>query len=178
MKNKIIESIINIIFILSILLLIYSGTILLYSKISHGMKYKQAEMIYIDYEYKELNYTREQVRSEIENMVGKLPYFYKEKNILSTKRRYGETNLVLRIITMDNSIDTYTYIFNFAHEYLHLKFITGSERFVNFETFKLLYNSGNEDFKNIALKYANDDMRGYIDKDYQCWYYIKEYLKI
>ena len=68
-------------FILSILLLIYSGTILLYSKISHGMKYKQAEMTYIDYEYNELNYTREQVRSEIENMVGKLPYFYKEKKI-------------------------------------------------------------------------------------------------
>lgn len=68
------------------------------------------------------------------------------------------------------------YIFNFAHEYMHLKYMTSSERFVNFEAFKLLYNSDDECFRNVAIMYANQDMYGNIPETYSCWYYIKEYL--
>ena len=77
---------------------------------------------------------------------------------------------------MQDNADIVDYIFNFAHEYMHLKYMTASERFVNFEAFKLLYESDDERFRNVAILYATQDMYGNIPEHYSCWYYIKDYL--
>lgn len=162
-----------IVLIVLIVLSIYPITIAIYSLTSHKLPFQYAESAYIDFEYKEIGYTHKQVREHIEQLVGKLPYFYRERDILTSKNRYGETNLILRILTMHKNLDSYNYIFSFTHEYLHLKYITASERFVNLKTFELLYNSENNDFKNVAIWYANRDMSGIIPHNYQCWAYIK-----
>lgn len=159
--------------IILIILSVYPITIAIYSLTSHKLPFQYATPTHIDFEYKKISYTHKQVREYIEQIVGKLPYFYREKDILISKNRYGETNLILRVVTIHNNLDIYNYIFSFAHEYLHLKYMTASERFVNLKTFELLYNSGNNDFRNVAIWYANRDMIGIIPHDYQCWAYIK-----
>lgn len=147
-----------------------------YIKTSHRMVYRQAEPVALTYTPREITYTREEVRNKIENLAGKQPYFYAEKDLYSRKRIYGETVFFIRLIIMQDNADIVDYIFNFAHEYMHLKYMTASERFVNFEAFKLLYESNDECFRNVAIMYATQDMYGNISEPYSCWYYIKEYL--
>lgn len=164
-------------------LLVIASTVLvcilglaLYIKTSHRMEYKQAEPIALTYTPREIAYTREKVRNKIETIAGKQLYFYAEQDLYSRKRIYGETVFFIRLIIMQDNSDIVDYIFNFAHEYMHLKYMTASERFVNFEAFKLLYESDDECFRNVAIMYANQDMYGNIPEPYSCWYYIKEYL--
>ena len=148
----------------------------IYIKTSHRMEYRQAEPVAIAYTPREITYTREEVRKKIENLAGKQLYFYAEKDLYSSKRIYGETVFFIRLIIMQDNADIVDYIFNFAHEYMHLKYMTASERFANFEAFKLLYESDDECFRNVAILYANQDMNGNIPESYSCWYYIKEYF--
>lgn len=147
-----------------------------YIKTSHRMEYRQAEPVALTYSPREITYTREEVRKKIENLAGKQQYFYAEKDLYSSKRIYGETVFFIRLIIMQYNADIVDYIFNFAHEYMHLKYMTASERFVNFEAFKLLYESNDECFRNVAIMYAKQDMNGNAPEPYSCWYYIKEYL--
>ncbi len=147
-----------------------------YIKTSYRMEYRQAEPVALEYTPREITYTREEVRNKIENLAGKQLYFYGEQDLFSRKRIYGETVFFIRLIIMQDNADIVDYIFNFAHEYMHLKYMTASERFVNFEAFKLLYESDDECFRNVAIMYANQDMYGNIPETYSCWYYIKEYL--
>ena len=147
-----------------------------YIKTSHRMEYRQAEPVALTYTPREITYTREEVRKKIENLAGKQLYFYGEQDLYSRKRIYGETVFFIRLIIMQYNADIVDYIFNFAHEYMHLKHMTASERFVNFEAFKLLYESNDECFRNVAIMYANQDMNGNIPEPYSCWYYIKDYL--
>ena len=148
-----------------------------YIKTSHRMEYRQAEPVAIAYTPREITYTREEVRNKIENLAGKQLYFYTEKDLYSSKRIYGETVFFIRLIIMQDNADIVDYIFNFAHEYMHLKYMTASERFVNFEAFKLLYESNDECFRNVAIMYAKQDMNGNIPEPYSCWGQIYEYLK-
>ena len=147
-----------------------------YIKTSHRMEYRQAEPVALAYTPREITYTREEVRNKIENLAGKQLYFYAEQDLFSRKQIYGETVFFIRLIIMQDNADIVDYIFNFAHEYMHLKYMTASERFVNFEAFKLLYDSDDECFHNVAIMYANQDMYGNIPEPYSCWYYIKDYL--
>ena len=174
-KNSKFLKIMKVLLIISLIILICQIGMTIYLFSSHKMEYKSAPPNPIAYEYKQVKYTKEEVRSKVEKIAGWLPYFYGEKDLLS-KQRYGETIFFLRLVIMHDDLDINNYIFNFAHEYMHLKYMTASERFVNFEAFKLLYESGDEYFRNVAIMYANQDMRGGIDKNYSCWYYIKEYL--
>lgn len=162
--------------IASIVLICIIG-LTIYIKTSHRMEYKQAEPIALTYTPREISYTREEVRKKIEDLAGKQQYFYGEQDLYSRKQIYGETVFFIRLIIMQDNADIVDYIFNFAHEYMHLKYMTASERFVNFEAFKLLYESGDECFRNVAIMYANQDMYGNIPETYSCWGQIYEYLK-
>ena len=149
----------------------------IYIKTSHRMEYRQAEPVALAYTPREITYTREEVRKKIENLAGKQLYFYAEKDLYSSKRIYGETVFFIRLIIMQYNSSIEDYIFNFAHEYMHLKYMTASERFVNFEAFKLLYESNDECFRNVAILYATQDMYGNIPESYSCWGQIYEHLK-
>ena len=65
-------------------------------------------------------------------------------------------------------------VWYYTHEILHKKLYSGNERFVQFETFKVLYESGIEYFKRVALYEASQMKYGF--KDYDCTYYVVQYL--
>ena len=64
-----------------------------------------------------------------------------------------------------------------THELVHLSYFTANERFTCFKAFQILYESGNNYFKNIALAYANNDFKGITSLEYSCAGYIEDYLK-
>lgn len=63
----------------------------------------------------------------------------------------------------------------YTHEIMHKVKFSSIERYVQFETFKTLYESGDEWYKNVALWQANLMRRGYID--YDCTWYVVQYLE-
>lgn len=67
-------------------------------------------------------------------------------------------------------------VWTFTHEVLHKKLYSANERFVEFETFKVLYESGNQYFQDVALWRASIMWKG--DKEYDCTWYILEYLDV
>lgn len=144
-------------------------------KIINKMNYITADYLPITYNIVYCD-SREQFRNDIEKLAGHQLYFYKEKDLTSVQR-YGQTVISIRLITMHNDLTDFEFMFYFTHEYLHLKLFTACERYINFQAFKLLYESGNETYKQVALQYASQDMRGYISYDYSCWGQIYEYLK-
>mgnify|MGYP004533906123 CR=1 FL=1 len=165
--------ILRILIIILSIFLIYCIGVAIYAKSSHKLDYKAASYVYIPYVYIDKEYDKEQIRSEIEKLTNVKFYFYKEKELVKSEYRWGRSNLITRVMTLHNDLSYYNYIFTFTHECMHLKYMTCSERFVEFETFKVLYSSGNEDFKNAAIYYDYN-----FNDDYNCWYYIKGYLGV
>ena len=92
--------------------------------------------------------------------------------------RLGMTQPISRTIFVDSNCSTEEYILALTHEMLHLKYLTGNETFVNFQTFKYLYEHENLFFKKIGIRFAIEIlMCGYEGNVYDCSYYIIEYFK-
>lgn len=72
--------------------------------------------------------------------------------------------------------DPVRFVWTYAHETVHATQLCLDERKTQYLTFKLLYESGNEFFKQVAL-YQASMMVNIIEKEYDATYYIAEYLK-
>lgn len=86
----------------------------------------------------------------------------------------GRANLLTTTIVLDEGLSYENYVFTLAHELVHITYFTVNERFSNFTAWKILYESGNDYFKNVALAFARDDM--YISADYHFVAYVVDYL--
>lgn len=127
---------------------------------------------YINVYYKPVNITREEARVKIEALFGNPKYKYKEKQI---ERPYS--NILFKTVVVPQDTGINHYIYSLTHELVHLTERTGCERYVEFRTFQILYESGDADLKIVADEIANKCYFKQCDKDYQCWYYIYNYLK-
>ena len=66
---------------------------------------------------------------------------------------------------------------SYTHELVHIKYELYDETNTAYRTFVDLYESGNEELKNISLVYAQSIMDGcYKGTEYDCGYYILQYL--
>ena len=149
-----------------------SGFIYIYTsnKLEYRKSHRYMELEYsVDWE----NYTREEVRADLEKLFGAKFYIYKEED-LDKKGVYGLTTPLIRLIRMDDNISIELYTFYFAHELVHLTHFTASEKYCNLVAFKVLYNT--EKYRDIAIRYAIQDRNGCITQDYSCWEYIFDYL--
>ena len=86
----------------------------------------------------------------------------------------GQSNLFTSQITIRTNLPLETFVFTLAHELVHISYFTVNERFCNFTAWKLLYESGNDYFKNIALSFMFDS--NYPSMDYYFEAYAVEYL--
>lgn len=85
---------------------------------------------------------------------------------------YGKCNIFSKDIIIKNNISYEFFVFSLTHEIIHLKYFTLNERFVNYNAFKVLYESNNEYFKNVALYFANRDLNGDFTREYSFVGYI------
>lgn len=87
----------------------------------------------------------------------------------------GYTYISKNEIYVNPNIPRYQFAWIYTHEIFHHTFYTVNERYVEFETFKFLFNNENKFLKHTALQW----LRG-IDvtqKDYDIRYYAYNYLK-
>lgn len=111
--------------------------------------------------------------------------FYKEVVIDLPYNNAGCANPILRIVFIDSIIynraiedDLYLndYFIVLTHEYIHISKALGDERATHFETFKLLYESNNNILKQCAIQLAIDILYDRYPQEYDCSYYIIDYL--
>lgn len=87
----------------------------------------------------------------------------------------GKTKLFGTRIWIDQTISTNNLVWTYTHEIMHKELYSANERFVEFETFKTLYESGIKYFQDVALWRASIMWKG--DKEYDCTWYVVQYLK-
>lgn len=82
----------------------------------------------------------------------------------------GISNISRKHIIIDEGLSNFQLVFVMAHELVHIQYYTRCERFCNLQAYKILFDSNNNYFKNVALYFAdNDNMWSY---DYQFKGYI------
>ena len=60
-------------------------------------------------------------------------------------------------ITIDEGLSNFQLVFVMAHELVHIQYYTSCERFCNLQAYKILFNSNDIYFKNVALYFADND---------------------
>lgn len=146
------------------------STIYLYT--SNQLEYRKPHRyMELTYDLSSFNYTKEEVRNDLNELFGASLYIYKEEHM---NHAYGLTRPFMRTVTMDTNMSIPLYTFVLAHEFVHLTHFTASERYCNLVAFKTLYNT--DKYRDVAIKYAMLDRDGYISSDYSCWEYIYDYL--
>lgn len=135
----------------------------------YNLPYKESNLTFIEYNIKEPNNTtKESLTTEINELFDNPSYKLQFSNLASNT--YGECNIFSRTITIKNNISNVFYVFALAHELVHLEYFTYCERFCNLQAYKILFDSNNNYFKNVALYFAdNDSMWSY---DYKFKGYI------
>ena len=131
----------------------------------YTLEYKQSPLEKIEYEINrptELSYQK--LTEEINDLLGVYSYELEfgelEQNV------YGIANLRTREVKIKPNLNFEHFVFFLTHELTHLKYKALNERFVNYNAFKALFESDNEYFKNIALMFADNDLKGYFPKEY------------
>ena len=115
--------------------------------------------------------TKSEIKTEVDSLFGNPPYTYAEKDI----NEWGLTYLPARHIVVDEALGFAEYTFTLAHELVHLTEST-NERWANYRAFIVLFESGNEFFKNVAVFGAWLDLAGCYAKEYQFVGHVEQYL--
>lgn len=135
--------------------------------------YKKTQLTIENMEY---TLTKKEIRNIIKELYD-IPHIYIETDNLPEKEN-GISYVLLRMINVKKSLDIKTYAITYAHELTHIKYQTADETFTTFMTFVTLYESGNKELQNMALKEAQGIINGgYAGTEYDCGYYILKYLK-
>lgn len=145
------------------------------STIKNNLPYKEHHIATITYEInRPYNISRETIKNDIDSLFDNPKY-----TLFHTDLQYpwwGLADTKENKIYIENSLGYENYCFVLAHEIVHIKYNTHCERKTNLITWKMLFFSGNDYFKNIALQYAYKDLHGYIDYDYSFLGYIEKYI--
>ena len=129
----------------------------------------------LQYIYTKVNYidiSREESKKEIENLFGNPKYIYIESDC-----EYSYCYPMLRLVVINKNTSTLQYIIDLTHELVHITEFVVNERYTSYKTFIKLYESNNRNFQVTAFALATIQHSGKVQHDYNCWYYIYEYLK-
>ena len=123
----------------------------------------------------QLTLTKQTARTTIANLFN-TPHIYREKDLPAQEN--GRSKIMWRIVEINKNLDVHTYIVTYTHELCHVRYQVGNETYTAYMTFVRLYESNNAELQYHALVYAQDVISGdYSGTEYDCGYYILEYLK-
>lgn len=148
----------------------------LHIQFSHSLEIKSYQIQNITIENRpQLTLTKQTARTTIANLFN-TPHIYREKDL--PPQENGRSKIMWRIVEIDKNLDVHTYIVTYTHELCHVRYQVGNETYTAYMTFVRLYESNNTELQYHALVYAQDVISGdYSGTEYDCGYYILEYLK-
>lgn len=145
-----------------------------HSRLSHVLPYKDG--------YCEINFTLnrdELTYRDVQEDINKLfncQYILIYRD-LSDADIIGCAYIIPKIVVIHDDLSMEDFVITLTHELIHITHITTNERYTSFQTFKILYESDNDYFKNVALYFAHLQVKNYYSYDYDCSGYIVDYLK-
>lgn len=167
--KRVIEKLIIVLLVVMWMILVFE---IVYPLYSYKMDYVQpTRYIGVQYQHVTYSYSRQEVRNKLENILGVNHYIYIEKELEDNIGGY--TYPMFRCIVINTNLSELDYVEAICHELIHLKYNTGSERFVQYQTFITLYNS---EFKQVAINIIYYLENGYYYYEYDCYAQIVEYL--
>ena len=131
----------------------------------------------VNLRFNPINYSfnKEQVKQIIANLFN-VEHTYIETNDLPET---DSANSVIgrKEVRIRPDLPLIEFTVSYAHELVHIKYELYDETNTAYRTFVDLYESGNDELKNISLVYAQSIMDGcYKGTEYDCGYYILQYL--
>lgn len=160
---------------IAIALLIFASCFIIRIKFVHALPYKEYTWTKLEYNIiRPYNWDEERVREEIDKLLD-VNYSLLRKDLPGNI--LGKANLITFHIDIEPNLSLEMYTFTLTHEITHLKYYTVNERFTNYYAWLILYESGIDYFKQVALAIADQDFRGLTYYDYSCAGYIEEYLR-
>ena len=127
-----------------------------------------------EYEYVNFNRTKQDYRELIEDDFNCHLYIYKEKDL--PEGIDGQCQPIFRTITIDINADNFFYCCAFAHEMIHLTGYIQQENYVNFQTFRYLYEHEDEELHNYGIKMGILSLSGAFPQEYDCNGEIIDYI--
>lgn len=130
--------------------------------------------------YKEYTEDKKIIRDRVNKEFNYPIYIYFGKNARTLyDGAVGYAIIPLRIVIVAERTNYTYYIWCLTHEIIHLQYVTCNETYTNFMTFKLLYESSNFDFKQVAISFGIDYLNNWDDdnEEYNIGYYIHQYLE-
>lgn len=119
---------------------------------------------------------RKELRAAIEKETTKF-YFYKETNKFASQQQLGTSNLFFNIVTIRTGLSDVDYTISLTHELCHIKYHIGNEIYTSYKTFITLWESDNPYLHDAGKVYAVRVLAGKELKEYDCGYYILNYLR-
>ena len=199
------KTIITLIILLATAFLIFCYSLSIFIIVKTNKNKLEYQPITITTEHKVYNYLNNELnnpytyqennklilRKELEELTNVNFYIYKgiDKSTIDNGQHLGITNFQFRYIKVAEKLSSCNYIWTLTHELLHLKYYNSNEMWTNFMTFKVLYESNNNDFERVAIvygyRYVSAHTRNTDDEiintntpyqDYDISYYIIDYL--
>lgn len=147
-----------------------------YANINYRLDYQDCTLTYVEYDNIRPNYvTKDYIKQEVDNLFPNCKYILRCKDL--GYGICGVSYIMLKLVYMDTNLSLESYAITLTHELVHINYFTVNERFTTFKAFQILYESGNEYLKNVALAYADSDIKGHMPYEYSCGGYIEDYLK-
>lgn len=175
MRTKI-RAVQNALIVMLLLALVFTIFQVWHIQFSHSLEIKPYTTQIIAIQDKpQLTLTKQTARTTIANLFN-TPHIYREKDLPAQEN--GRSKIMWRIVEIDKNLDVHTYIVTYTHELCHVRYQVGNETYTAYMTFVRLYESNNAELQYHALIYAQDVISGdYSGTEYDCGYYILEYLK-
>ena len=161
--------------LIAILLCVFAffGTMCLVFNLNHRLPYVECNdgFEYVDTVFEPITMTKEEAKRAVEKLFGNPKYIYKEQG--------GRSHSVafFRYVVIEEDCPIDWYIMALTHELVHITEFVGCERYAEYRTFVKLYKSDNEQLRQVAGEVGNFAYFKNFPQEYQCWYYIYNYLK-
>ena len=155
------------------LIFLFVSTILIVSSLiltvnrryAYALPYKEPTITSIEYDIiRPPNINYEVLTEELNELFNNPSYTLSYTSFAGNVK--GRCNIHQREIEIQEGLNFEYYVFCLTHELVHLTECNHNERYTNLVTFETLYTSGNEYFKNIALYFAELDLRGAFTEEY------------
>ena len=122
----------------------------------------------------ETSRTNEEYRKIIEKDFKCGFYFYREAKLPSGV--IGKCYAMINVVLIDPSLSGYNYCQTLAHELIHKTRFIGQENYVNYLTFRYLYEHSDPEFHNFGVNFAMTCLLEDMHEDYDCRAQIIKYF--
>lgn len=150
---------------------------LIHATAGNYMPKAQSTLTDVDYNFSIDNFPtdKQEIKKRVEKLFNSSLYKLEETELPACV--LGEANLLTRKIKIDKRLNNIDFAFTLTHELIHINYMTISERFCNFKAFQLLYESGDDFLRSVALDAVHGDIHGYQLDDYSFVGYAEVYLR-